>query len=176
MKKTALISAIAATVFTFNVQAENYYVEASLGNTEIESESGSSFGLLGGYKFYDQDKVKVSAEVGFNKYMRLESQTIFGNVTQDISSLALGTKVSYSPMAKVDVFGRFAYETIIADTQIFGESTTTTSDEFSYALGAEYEVASNFSLGTQYKYSPLDGGADLTNVTVSANYRFWLSE
>jgi len=172
MKKIALISAIATTLFTLNTQAENYYVEASLGNSEIESESGSSFGILGGYKLYDQDQVKVSAELGYNKYLKIESDSIFGNVSQDISSIALGTKVSYSPMAKVGVFGRFAYEAMIADTEIFGESTTTTSDEFSYAVGAEYEVANNFSLGTQYKLTPLDGGANLTNVTVSANYHF----
>jgi len=172
MKKLTLITAIAASFLTLSAQAENYYIEGSLGNTKIESESGSSFGVLGGYKFYEQDKVKVSAELGYNKYIELEAQTIFGTATAKTSSIALGSKLSYSPVQNVEVFSRIAYETMIVEVDFLGETSSGSSNEFSYALGASYDVAKKFSIGTQYKYSPLDEGANLTNVTISGNYSF----
>jgi len=174
MNKLTLISAIATTLFTLSAQAEKYYVEASVGNTDIESESDTSFSILGGYDLYEQDKIKIAAEVGYNQYAELTSISDFlGETTQDISSLAFGAKLAYTPMNKLDVFGRMAYETIKNDVESDGlGSFSTTTDEITYAVGASYEVVDNFSLGTQYKYASLDGGADLTNVTVSANYHF----
>lgn len=181
MNKLTLISAMAATVFTLSAQAEKYYVEASVGNTDVEfgseSESDTSFSILGGYDVYAKDKIKIAAEVGYNQYAELSStDEFFGNqitTTQDISSLAFGAKLAYTPITKLDVFGRLAYETMKNDVDSDGlGSFSTTSDEITYAVGASYEVVDNFSLGTQYKYASLDGGADLTNVTVSANYHF----
>lgn len=172
MNKITLISAIAASFLTLSAQAENYYIEGSLGNTKVESESGSSFGVLGGYKFYDQGKVKVSAELGYNKYIELEAQTIFGKATAKTSSIALGSKLSYSPVQNVEVFSRIAYENMTVEADFLGETSSDSSNEFTYALGASYDVAKNVSIGTQYKYSPLDGSADLTNVTISGNYSF----
>ena len=178
MNKITLISAIATTLFTLSAQAEKYYVEASVGNTDIEagseSESDTSFSILGGYDLYEQDKIKVAAEVGYNQYAEITADGgLLGETTNDISSMAFGAKLAYTPVAKLDVFGRLAYEVIKQDVDFGGfGSLSTTSDEITYALGASYEVVNNFSLGTQYKYASLEGGADLTNVTVSANYQF----
>ncbi|MEH6348143.1 MAG: porin family protein [Bermanella sp.] len=181
MNKTTLISALAATLFTLSAQAEQYYMEASVGSTNLEtgsaSESDTSFSILGGYDVYDQDKIKLAAEIGYNQYAELSStDDFFGQqvtTTQDISSLAFGAKLAYTPMAKLDVFGRLAYETMKNDVESDGfGSLSATSDEITYALGASYEVVDNFALGTQYKYASLDGGSDLTNITVSANYHF----
>lgn len=173
MNKTALLSAIAASIFSFSAQAENFYVEASVGNAEIASESDISAGLLGGYTFFDQSQVKVSAEAGYNKYASLEDDSAFGKITQDISSFSLGTKVSYSPVAKLDLFGRLAYEQVTVDVENnFIGNLSASSDEVTYALGASYEVVNNFALGTQYKYASLDGDTDLSNLSVTANYKF----
>jgi opacity protein-like surface antigen len=172
MKKLTLITAFTASFLTLSAQAENYYIEGSLGNTKVASESGNSFGVLGGYKFYDQDNVKVSAELGYNKYIEIEADTIFGKATAKTSSIAVGSKLSYSPVQNINVFSRIAYETMIVSVDFLGETSSGSSNEFTYALGASYDVAQNFSLGTQYKYSPLEGSASLSNVTVSGNYRF----
>lgn len=173
MNKTVFLSAIAASIFSLSAQAENFYVEASVGNAEIASESDVSAGLLGGYTFWDQSQVKVSAEAGFNLYASEEDESAFGTITQNISSLSLGTKVSYSPVAKLDLFGRLAYEqvTVEVENDFFG-SVSASSDEVTYALGAAYEVVDNFALGTQYKYASLDEGADLSNLSLTANYKF----
>ena len=105
MNKTTLISAIAATLFTLSAQAEKYYVEASLGNTDIASESDTSFSILGGYDVYQQDKIKIAAEVGYNQYAELTStDDFFGQqvtTTQDISSLALVPSLPTTPCLKL---------------------------------------------------------------------------
>ena len=93
MNKLTLISAIATTLFTLSAQAEKYYVEASVGNTDLEigsnSESDTSFSILGGYDVYQQDKIKIAAEVGYNQYAELTSNSDFLGKTTQISNAVL---------------------------------------------------------------------------------------
>jgi opacity protein-like surface antigen len=174
MNKMTLITAIAASVFSLTDTAEAFYVEASVGSTNIAEESSGSAGLLGGYTFFNRPQVQVSAEAGFNLYSHKEDETAFGTLSQDISSLSLGTIVNYSPMTKLGLFGRLAYEqvTVQIENNFFGTASES-SNEITYALGASYEVADNFELGSQYKYAPLtDSDSDLSSMSVTANFKF----
>jgi outer membrane autotransporter protein len=172
MNKMTLVTAIAASVLSFSANAENFYVEASVGTTDVAEESGTSAGLLGGYTFFNKSQIQVSAEAGFNLYSHKETETALGTVTQDISSLSVGTKVNYSPMAKLGLFGRLAYEqlTVKFEHDLLG-SNSESSNEITYALGASYEVAENFELGSQYKYASLSD-TDLNSLSLTANYKF----
>jgi opacity protein-like surface antigen len=53
-----------------------------------------------------------------------------------------------------------------------GASASNTSAEFTYGIGASYEVAKQLTVGTQYKFAKLDGDTDLSNMNVSVGYQF----
>ncbi len=178
MNKLTLVPALAVSLFTFSAHADlsKAYVEGALGQTEMEagsdSESGSSFSLLGGYQIFSKGALSLSTELGYNQYLTVEQETPFGTLTSTISSLSLGGKVGYEVMPKLQVFGRLAYESMESETEFFGISNSVSSDEFTYGFGASYEVAKQLTVGTQYKIANLDSGTDLSNLNVSVGYQF----
>jgi len=178
MKKITLVSVITASFFAFSAQADlnNVYVEGAVGQAKIEvgneSTTDTSFGLLGGYKVFENGPLSVGAEIGYNRYLSIDTDTPFGTATSTISSLSLGGKVGYEVIPKLQVFGRLAYESMKQEVEFLGASASETSDEFTYGIGVSYEVAEQLTVGTQYKYAQLDGDADLSNVNVSVGYQF----
>lgn len=179
MKKLTLASAIVTSVLAFNANADlkNLYVEGAIGQTDISVENSedtddTSFGLLAGYTVFNQGPVSIAAEVGYNRYLDEETKTPLGDATSTLSSVALGGKVGYEVMPKLEVFGRIAYESMEQEVEFLGVSASETSDEFTYGIGASYEVAKQFTVGTQYKYAQLSSETDLSNLNISLGYQF----
>jgi opacity protein-like surface antigen len=178
MKNVTLVSTLAASLVAFSAHADvdNLYLEGALGQVEIEngseSTSDTSIGLLGGYQVFSNGALSLGTELGYNQYLSKETETPFGNATSTISSLSLGGKVAYEVVPKVQVFGRIAYESMKQEVEFLGVNASDTSDEFTYAIGASYAVAKQFTVGTQYKYAQLDSKTDLSNVNVSVGYQF----
>ena len=175
MKNLTLLSIAAATALSMSAQADlkNTYVEGALGHTDLESNTDTSFSILGGYKVFEQDKLSIATELGYNQYIEIESEdAFFGKATNTISSLSLGGKVAYEVMPKIEVFGRLAYEAMSQEVEVLGTSMTASSDEFTYGVGASYDVTNKLSVGTQYKYAALDSNTDLSNINVSVGYQF----
>lgn len=173
MKKLTLLSLIAAVSMSTQADVSKTYVEGALGHTDLESNTDTSFSVLGGYELFNQDKLSVAGEIGYNQYIEIESEdAFFGKATNTISSLSFGSKVAYEVMPKLQVFGRLAYEAMSQEVEIMGSSVTASSDEFTYGVGATYEVADKLTVGTQYKYAALDSDTDLSNINVSLGYQF----
>jgi opacity protein-like surface antigen len=178
MKNLTLASAIITSIFAFTAHADlnNVYVEGALGQSKIESEGESttdgSISLLGGYQVFAKGPLTVGAELGYNQYLSIDTATPFGTATSTISSLSLGGKVGYEVIPKLQVFGRFAYESMTQKVEFLGASASESSDEFTYGVGASYAVAEQVTVGTQYKYAQLDGDTDLSNISVSVGYQF----
>ncbi|MFT4766248.1 MAG: opacity protein-like surface antigen [Oleispira sp.] len=178
MKNLTLASAVITSLFTFSACADlsKVYVEGALGQTKMESDgdnaTDTSISLLGGYQIFDKGPLTVGAELGYNQYLSDETETGFGTMTTTLSSLSIGTKVGYEIIPKMEVFGRIAYESMVIGVELAGMSASETSGEFSYGVGASYEVAEQVTVGTQYKYAPLDSDVDLTNLSVSLGYQF----
>jgi opacity protein-like surface antigen len=178
MKNLTLISTLTASLFTLSAHADlnNFYVEGAAGQAKIDngynSETDTSMSLLGGYKVFANGPLSVSTEVGYNRYLSIDSDTPFGKASNTISSLSLGGKVGYEVAPKLQVFGRLAYEAIEQEVKLQGATASLTSDEFTYGVGASYEVAEQLTVGTQYKFAQLDNDIDLSNVSVSVGYQF----
>lgn len=178
MKKLTLISALTASVFTLSAHADlnNFYVEGGLGQAKIDysdsSETDTSISLLGGYQVFSQGPLSVSTELGYNRYLSMDAETPFGTATNTFSSLSLGGKVGYEVVPKLQVFGRLAYESMQQEVEILGATASATSEEFTYGIGASYEVAKQLTVATQYKFAQLDSETDLSNMSVSLGYQF----
>ncbi len=178
MKNLTLVSALTASLFAFSAHADlnNVYVEGALGQAKIEnsndSTSDTSISLLGGYQVFAKGPLSVGTELGYNQYLSEDTETPFGTATSTISSLSLGGKVGYEVIPKLQVFGRIAYESMKQEVEFLGASASETSDEFTYGIGASYEVAKQLTVGTQYKYAQLDSKTDLSNMSVSVGYQF----
>ncbi len=176
MKKITLISAFASVMLVGTVQAGDLYVEGSLGNATVEGsgfdESDNGFGLLVGYDVFEKEQFNVAVELGYNQYADFELDS--GSL--DVSSVALGTKLSFSPVDKLDLFTRLAYEQVTlsaeSDTSFGRISISDTDTEFSYALGGSYSVVNNVSLGAQYKVAEIGNDADFSLVSLFANVSF----
>jgi opacity protein-like surface antigen len=178
MKNITLASAITASLFVFSAHADlnNVYVEGALGQAEIESgsesESDTSFSVLGGYQVFSSGPLSLGTELGYNQYLSMDTETPFGTATSTISSLSLGGKVGYEVIPKLQIFGRLAYESMVQEVEFLGSTATASSDEFTYGIGASYEVAKQLTVGTQYKYAQLDNNTDLSNMSISVGYQF----
>lgn len=178
MKKFTLASVITASFFAFTAHADlnNVYVEGAIGQTKIESgsdsETDTSYGILGGYEVFTKGPWSVGAELGYNRYLSMDTETPFGTATSTISSLLLGGKVGYEIIPKLQVFGRIAYESMQQEVEFLGSSASDTSGEFTYGIGVSYEVAQQVTVGTQYKYAQLGNDTDLSNMNVSVGYQF----
>lgn len=178
MKKIALISLLSVSTFALSAQADltKVYVEGALGQAEISNDSDStsdtSIGLLGGYQLFNKGPVSISTELGYNQYLSKDVDTPFGTVSSTISSLSLGGKIGYQVIPKLQLFGRLAYESMTQEVEFLGQSASDSSDEFTYGIGASYEVAKQLTVGTQYKYAQLDSETDLSNMNISVGYQF----
>lgn len=178
MKKIALLSLLSASTLALSAQADltKVYVEGALGQAEISNDSDStsdtSIGLIGGYQLFNKGPVSLSTELGYNQYLSKDVGTPFGTVSSTISSLSLGGKVGYQVIPKLQLFGRVAYESMTQEVEFLGQSASDSSDEFTYGIGASYEVAKQLTVGTQYKYAQLDSETDLSNMNISVGYQF----
>ena len=80
--------------------------------------------------------------------------------------------MGYEVMPKLQVFGRLAYESMQQEVEILGATASATSEEFTYGIGASYEVAKQLTVATQYKFAKLDSETDFSNMNVSLGYQF----
>jgi opacity protein-like surface antigen len=178
MKNLTLASAITASLFAFSAHADlnNVYVEGALGQAKIENSSDNvtdtSISLLGGYQIFNKGPLSIGAELGYNQYLSMDTETPFGTATSTISSLSLGGKVGYEVIPKLQVFGRLAYESMTQEVEFMGSTASASSDELTYGIGASYEVAKQVTVGTQYKFAQLDNETDFSNMSVSVGYQF----
>lgn len=178
MKTLTLATAMTASLFALTSHADmnNVYVEGALGQAELkaggDSTSDTSVSLLAGYQVFANGPLSVATELGYNRYFSKESETVFGTATSTISSLSVGGKVGYEVVPKLQVFGRLAYESMKTEVEFLGMSDSETSGEFTYGIGASYEVAKQLTVGTQYKFANLDNDTDFSNMNVSVGYKF----
>jgi hypothetical protein len=115
MKKFTLTFAIMVSIFSSSthVDLNNVYVEGALEQAKIESSSDSttdtSISLLGSYQVFTKGPLSSGAELGYNQYLSMDTETPFGTTASTISSLSLGGKVGYEVTKQVTVSTQYKF-------------------------------------------------------------------
>lgn len=170
MKKKLLACALFAV--SFPAFAEGFYAAGELGQAkwklDSESESDTSFGIAGGYKFNDI----VAVELGYRDLGSVSDSDEDGKFSVGFTALQLSVIANAAINDKVGIYGRLGMADLKFKYSALGDSGSRSKSKAVFGVGASYAVSQTVSLFVEYDQYAKYEDLKISNFSVGAKFQF----